>query len=131
MHPTHYKGILGELHFSLHLIQKGYTILNPVNNNSSYDIVAEKEGKFTRIQVKYCTPTKGGVLRIEISRPKRTKYGYKERGVDAMGVFDSINKKFYLVPIDKIKSKDEIWLRVSKPKNNQIQKIHFSNEFEI
>lgn len=130
MYATHDKGLLGELAFTYHLIEKGYIVLDPINQNSSYDLVAEKEGVFTRIQVKYITPYKSR-LRVELARPKRTALSYAERGVDAMGIYDGLNKKFYLVPVTQIASKDEIWLRLGKPKNSQVKNIHFAEKFEI
>lgn len=130
MQITHNKGLLGELAFTFRLIQKGYTILSPINPNSSYDLVIEKDGIFTRIQVKYCTPHNGR-LRVELSRPERTALSYKERGVDAMGIYDGKNHKFYLIPTSNIKNKDEIWLRVEKSKNSQIKKVHSAEKYEI
>lgn len=130
MQITHHKGLLGELAFTFRLIQKGYTILSPINPNSSYDLVAEKNGIFTRIQVKYCTPLNGR-LRIELDRPKRITLNYRKRGVDAMGAYDGKNNKFYLIPMKEIKSKDEIWLRVEKPRNSQVKNINSAEKFEI
>ena len=114
----------------MHLVEKGYVVLTPINSNSCYDIVAEKDGKFTRIQVKYLT-SKNGRLRVELDRPKRKTKTYMDRDVDAMGVYDSKNKKFYLIPISSIHHKSEIWLRVSQPRNSQVKNINFAEEFEF
>jgi len=130
MYSTHQKGVLGELEFALHLINQGYTVLQPLNPNSSYDLVTEKDGVFYRIQVKYLT-LRHGILRIELERPKRQTLSYRQRGVDAIGVFESTQHKFYLIPIKKIPSVSDFWLRVSKPKNAQVKNIHFAKEFEI
>jgi hypothetical protein len=130
MYPTHRKGLLGELEFILHFIKKGYTVLTPVNPNSSYDMVIEKDGKFQRIQIKYCTPTHG-VLRVELERPKRTTLPYKDRGVDAIGVYEATHEKFYLIPIEKAVTKSEFWLRVEDTKNSQKKHIHLASDFEI
>ncbi len=130
MYSSHKKGILGELEFALHLIKQGYTVLQPVNPNSSYDLVTEKENTFQRIQVKYLTP-KNGILRIELERPKRKTANYRSREVDAFGVYDPSHQKFYLIPIGKITSKSDFWLRVEKPKNAQLKNVHLAQEFEI
>jgi hypothetical protein len=131
MNSTHSKGVLGELLYTAHLIEKGFTVLSPVNPNSSYDLAIEDtRGNFSRIQVKYLTP-KHGRLRVELDRPKRKTKTYMERGVDAMGIYDSTNKKFFLIPITKVKNKSEIWLRVNKPKNGQIKNINLAKQFEI
>lgn len=130
MSDTHFKGVIGELEFTSHLIKKGYTVLTPVNPNSCYDLVIEKEGTFTKLQVKYCTP-RNGTLCVELDRKQRTTKSYKERGVDAMGAYDSVHEKFYLIPMDKIKTKKEIWLRVEQSKSAQTKNVHFAEEFEI
>src|SRR5258708_5219798 len=130
MHDTHSKGIIGEFEFETHLLKKGYTVLTPVNPNSSYDLVVEMEGGFQRIQIKYCTP-KNGTLRIELDRPMRkTKY-YKDRDVDMMGAYDSLNDKFYLIPIQNIPSNRRFYLRVEKPNSAQEKLIHWATDYEI
>ncbi len=130
MHPTHQKGLLGELEFTIYFIEKGYTVLQPINPNSSYDLVIEKDGKFSRIQIKYLQPYKGR-LRVELERPKRKTLGYKERDVDAIGVFDGLNHKYYFIPIEKVMTKSEFWLRLESPKNSQKKHVHLAKEFEI
>lgn len=130
MYTSHEKGVLGELAFISHLIEKGYSVLTPVNPNSSYDLVIEKENSFIRVQVKYCTP-KNGRIRVELRRPKRKTAPYRLRNVDAMGVYDSINKRFYLVPMEVISEKTEMWLRVEPPRNFQEKKINLAVEYEI
>ena len=105
MHSTHDKGILGELAFTYRLIEIGFTVLSPINPNSSYDLVIEKGGIFTRIQVKYRTPI-NGILRVELDRPMRKTMKYSARGVDAMGLYNPNSKKSYLIPLDGITNKD-------------------------
>ncbi len=130
MYTTHQKGLLGELEFSLHFIKKGYTVLTPINPNSSYDLVIEKDGKFQRIQIKYCSPTHG-VLRVELDRPKRKTLPYRQREVDALGAYDAKHSKFYLIPIEKTLKKSEFRLRVEEAKNHQTKLIHQASDFEI
>ena len=129
MHTTHQKGLYGELSFTLHLIKKGFTVLQPINPNSSYDLVIEKDGIFKRIQVKYLTATRG-VVRVELERPKKN-LSYRERNVDAMGIFESKHEKYYLIPIQEIQNLSDFWLRVKKPKNGQKRGVHFAEKYEI
>ncbi len=130
MYTTHKKGVLGELEYALHLVKKGYTVLQPINPNSSYDLVVEKAGKFQRLQIKYITPSHGR-LRIELDRPKRTTASYKDRGIDAFGIYNPLQQKFYLVPLSHISSNIEFWIRVDHPKNSQSKHIHLAETFEI
>jgi hypothetical protein len=130
MYSTHKKGILGELEFALHLIKNGYTVLQPMNPNSSYDLVIEKDGNFQRIQVKYLTP-RHGLLRVELERPKRSTASYRDRDVDAFGIYNPTQQKYYLIPMAIIASKTEFWLRLNRPKNEQVKNVHFAEKFEI
>jgi len=43
------KGEIAELAVAARLLEEGYKVLFPVGENSRYDLVAEKEGKFIRI----------------------------------------------------------------------------------
>lgn len=130
MYSTHQKGLYGELAFTLRLIELGYSVLQPINPNSSYDLVTEKDGIFQRIQVKYLS-SRHNVLRIELERPKRRTASYRDRDIDAIGIFESTEKKFFLIPIRSIQTKTDFWLRLDRPKNNQSKGIHFAKEFEI
>lgn len=130
MHSTHVKGLIGELEFTSYLLKLGYTILKPINPNSSYDLVIEKNNVYNRIQIKYLTP-KNGLLRVELDRPRKRSNKYQLRGVDTMGVFDSVHKSFYLIPMEKVKNKSEIWLRLEKARNNQHKKLHLAEDYII
>ena len=48
-------GLTTELKCQLFLIEQGFNVLIPMGNYQKYDIVVEKEGKFTKIQVKHAT----------------------------------------------------------------------------
>ncbi len=130
MHKTHIKGLLGELEFSLYLIQKGWSVLKPTNQNSRYDVVLEKDGKFKRLQIKYCTPN-NGVIRLELDRPKRKTRPYGSSEIDYIAAYNSRDHKFYLIPISHFRKQKEIWLRIDKPRNGQNKNIRFASDYEI
>lgn len=130
MYSTHQKGIFGELAFSLRLIERGYSVLQPINPNSCYDLVIEKDGIFQKIQVKYLS-SRRGVLRIELERPKRKTASYRDRGIDAIGVYESTEKRCFLIPMASIHTATDFWLRLGNTKNNQKKGIHFAKEFEL
>ena len=130
MHETHLKGLIGELEFSLKLIKEGWSVLKPLNQNSRYDIVLEKAGKFRRVQIKYCTP-ENGRLRVELDRPKRKTEPYSQKDTDFLGVYNSRDQKFYLIPIREFYKQKEVWLRVDKPRNNQNKRIRLAESFIV
>ncbi|PIY69075.1 hypothetical protein COY90_02600 [Candidatus Roizmanbacteria bacterium CG_4_10_14_0_8_um_filter_39_9] len=130
MHSTHIKGLIGELEFTSRLLKLGYTVYKPINSNSSCDLVIEKNTIFQRIQIKYLTPKKG-MLRVELDRPKKRQNKYQYRGVDAMGIYDATHQSFYLIPLANVSNKSELWIRIEKPKNNQIKDIHLAKDYAI
>jgi hypothetical protein len=129
---THLKGLLGELGFIYHLIENGWHIFTPTDPNSRIDLIAEKNNIFKKIQVKYCTPYRG-CLRIDLERPMRRTGIYTKEEIDDIGVFDSINKRFYLIPLSDILPRKEIWLRVDNLTKGKIQEknIHWAKQYEI
>ncbi|MFH1389812.1 MAG: group I intron-associated PD-(D/E)XK endonuclease [Candidatus Margulisiibacteriota bacterium] len=66
------KGNLAEIKVAAFLIEKGFKVLVPWGENNRYDLVAEKENKFLRIQVKYVSPKKG-----RLSVPLRSANNWK------------------------------------------------------
>ena len=127
---THYKGLLGELEFTLHLIKNGWHIFRPLDQNSRVDLIIEKDGKFKRIQVKYCTPYRG-CLRVDLEHPGRNTEMYSSNDIDAVGVFDPENQKFYLIPLSDILPKKEIWIRIKTTNNKQRKNINWGDEYLI
>lgn len=54
MHPTKAKGDIAAAKAILDLVDKGYSVLTPVvSEHLRFDLVAYKDGRFYRIQVKY------------------------------------------------------------------------------
>ena len=70
-------GLATELKCQLYLIEQGFNVLIPMGNHQKYDIVVEKNGKFTRIQVKHATEKDEGKsflvkTRYDVSRRRLT-----------------------------------------------------------
>lgn len=51
MERTEAIGMVGELSFTIHAIENGFTVLYPEGVHG-YDCVVERNGKFTRVQIK-------------------------------------------------------------------------------
>ena len=59
-------GAVGVARVTGALLRCGYNVLAPIEDFSGYDLVAEKDGKFHRIQVKTA----------QVMEPNRTKYRF-------------------------------------------------------
>ncbi|MFA6159503.1 MAG: group I intron-associated PD-(D/E)XK endonuclease, partial [Parcubacteria group bacterium] len=100
----------------------------PIGENNRYDLVAEREGKFIRIQVKYVTP-KDGALAVNCrSSNNWSVLHYSPEEIDVIAVFNSKDKAIYFVPVSKI-NHSLFKLRIEPAKNNQKTKIHLAKDF--
>lgn len=99
-------GLTTELKCQLYLVEQGFNVLIPLGNHQKYDIVVEKNGKFTRIQVKHATEKDEGrsflvKTRYEVrdtSKNQRVRQeSYTKEDCDYfMTEFDNI---FYIFPV--------------------------------
>lgn len=127
---THYKGLVGELKFALHLLENGWEVFQPIDQNSRADFVILKGGRFKKIQVKYCSPYKG-CLRVELEHPKRKTGPYQNGEIDDIAVYNPSEDKFYLVPLRRFGSQKEVWFRVDKAKKDKGYKINWISSYEV
>src|SRR3954464_14394518 len=60
-HHTKNKGDLGILYAQLDLAKKGYGVLTPLTEHEAFDLVAYKDDRFYRVQVKYRAAVNGRI----------------------------------------------------------------------
>jgi hypothetical protein len=131
-HHTKNKGDLGVFKAQVSLCEQGYLILTPSTEHSPFDLVAYKDGKFIRVQVKYRSISNG---KIEVS--------FKSTWVDKSGVHSvPVDKKeidvycLYCPETDKCywldpkKFKKSAALRVMETKNKQQEGVNLASDFE-
>ena len=100
-------GAVGVARVTGALLRCGYNVLAPMEDFSGYDLVAEKDGKFYRIQVKTA----------QVVEPNRTKYRFTTAcgngfntakklitGVDYVVCWAMSDDLFWLIPIAKCKT---------------------------
>lgn len=79
-------GAVGVARVAGALFRNGYSVLTPMEDFAGYDLVAEKNGKFIRIQVKTTTKTEGDKLyyRFMTSTGCDNKSAYTREKVDLL-----------------------------------------------
>ena len=123
------KGDVAELAVAQKFIKEGYKILFPYGENHQYDLVAEKDGKFFRVQVKYCTP-KNGVLNINCKSSNNwSVLHYTEKYIDVLAAYNPEDNQVYFIPVDQI-NHSLMKLRISPAKNNQELRINLAENFK-
>ncbi|MBI4253344.1 hypothetical protein HY623_04195 [Candidatus Uhrbacteria bacterium] len=122
------KGTLAELKVASHLIADGWRVLFPLGENNRYDLVAEKDGCFVRIQVKYVTPKNNG---LDINCSSSNNWSilqYKPEEIDYLAIHDPVNDSIYFIPVAEI-NKYKFKLRLAKSKNKQERGIHYAEHY--
>ena len=126
---TKNKGKIAELMVGARLMELGWTILNPICENTRYDLVAEKDGKFIRVQIKYVTPNRN-ILHINCKSSNNwSVLTYTPKEIDMLAAYDSLSKKIYFIPAAKLNT-SSIKIRLKPSKNKQLKKINCARDFE-
>lgn len=99
-------GQITELKCQLFLVEQGLNILIPMGNHQKYDLVIEKNGKFTRIQIKHASVQDEGKSFIvktrydvrDITKNQRVRHEvYTSEDCDYF--MTEFENKFYIFPV--------------------------------
>ncbi|HUD21153.1 MAG TPA: group I intron-associated PD-(D/E)XK endonuclease [Candidatus Saccharimonadales bacterium] len=124
------KGDLAELQVASELIRVGWKVLFPYGEDHRYDLVAERQGNYRRIQVKYATPN-NGVLNVNCrSSNNWSVINYSAEDIDVLAVFNPESSVVYFIPVSEI-NKSLFKLRLVDTKNLQEKKIHPAEQFLV
>lgn len=131
LHHTKNKGDLGVLKAQLDLYEKGYLILSPHTEHSSFDLVAYKNSNFLRVQVKY-RAAKKSKIEVPFTTCWADKNGthiqdYDKNEIDVMCVYcPNTDKCYYVDPKECGRS---FVLRLLPPKNNQKTGVNMAEDY--
>jgi Holliday junction resolvase-like predicted endonuclease len=122
------QGSVAELFVAQHVMGLGWRILFPFGENCRYDLVAEKNGSFVRVQVKYTTPKNGALMVRCRSSNNWSVKSYTSEDVDCIASFDPVNLRVYFLPIS-CANNTCVSLRLHPSKNRQEKRIQHAASF--
>jgi hypothetical protein len=116
---TKEKSNIGEAKIMTHLLERGFAVLVPWGDNERYDLVSEKDGVFTKIQVKTVS-LKEGIIKIDLRSSHRKEgkvihHNYDSKQIDEFMVYCLETDGVYKLPITEVEGMSTIHLRVSSP----------------
>ena len=116
------KGNIGEAAVVLALQKAGYKVFKELGDLSKIDLIAEKNGKLIRFQIKAVTPKNNQVsLSLRKSGPNY-QFRYQEQDCDFFAVVNLLTLEVAIVNSKILRShKTQLSLRLSEAKNNQIK----------
>ena len=138
MDITQQKGKITELHCIMDFTQLGIRTLLPVDDSSKYDVVADLNGKFIRIQCKtasWSKDTSQEKVAFEISTSRQTtnttsttRYKYNKEEIDYF--YTWFEGQGYLIPIDKVTG-TTFRMRYEYPSSGQREGIHIAKNYTV
>lgn len=138
INETQRKGTSTELHCILDLTNLGIRCLTPIDESSKYDVVADLNGKFIRIQCKTAswvtdTAIKNTAFSIATccqttNTKSTTRYKYSKDDIDYF--YTWFEGQGYLVSVEEATGVTFRW-RYEYPISNQKQGIHIADDYKI
>ena len=129
------KGQLSEAKALYEFQKYGVPVCVPWGDNERYDLVAEFDGKFNRIQVKTCNEEENGAIvcyaRSSTNHTTNKNLSTYENDVDYFVFVNQTYDLIALVPITEIGSQKTIRLRIDSPKSNNGKQIRYFQDFSF
>lgn len=127
------KGQLSEAR-ALYEFQKYHIpVCLPWGDNERYDMIAEFDGKFNRIQVKTSNEEENGAIccwaRSSTNHTSNKKLSTYEGEVDYFVFVNQTYDQIALVPIEELEGKKSIRLRIIPPANGQTKGIRYFQDY--
>lgn len=129
------KGQISEARALYEFQKYGIPVCIPWGDNERYDLIAEFDNKFNRIQVKTCNEEQNGsIICYARSSTNHTTnknlIDYQEQ-VDYFVFVNHTYDLIAIVPIEEIGESKQIRLRVEPTKNNQIKGTRFFKDYSF
>ena len=130
-HHTKDKGDLGVAKAHADLVGKGYIVLFPTTEHAPFDLVAYREGRFLRIQVKY-RAARDGAVAVKFSTTWADRNGthikaIDKAAIDLMCIYCPDTDECYYVRSTGFRA--SVQLRVEPSRNNQRTGVLLASDF--
>jgi hypothetical protein len=103
-HDVSIQGQAAELKVAEFLLRNQVIVLNPMGNYANYDLVAEVNGHYSKLQIKSHLVTDGKTPSISLRKPVDPK----EYDVIVVVLYSETGDKIYLIPSKILKGKSYI-----------------------
>jgi PD-(D/E)XK endonuclease len=129
------KGAIAEAVIATEALKAGVSVWRPVVEGGRADLIFEMDGLFARIQCK-TGRRRNDVIVVPMRTHRRTASGharttYTSAEVDAVAVYCPDATDCYLVPINDVGGRGNIYLRLTSARNNQEVAIRYAATYEF
>lgn len=119
MRDTSSIGQIGEVAVMQRLIQSGWRVLIPYGNVAPYDLVAEKQGSFVRLQVR-TTRCSEGYVSVNC-RMKNNRQHVQPDEFDYLVVYELNGNAAYVISRTEITGRAVLHIRLLPAKSGQVR----------
>jgi hypothetical protein len=127
MRNTSSIGQIGEVAVMQKLLKAGWQVLIPYGNSAPYDLVAEKEGRMVRLQIR-ATRAKGNFISVNC-RAKNNRVRLQPNHFDFLVVYELGSETAFVVPAVEVKGKAVFHIRLSPSRSGQVRGTHPAEEY--
>lgn len=137
-HPKE-KGLISEMKVKARLIEKGYTVLEPIGDNERFDIVIIEDGEYKRVQIKTASPPQPssnttGSISFEVRscgvRTRKVEREDYKGDVELFMAYYKGNDTIYEVPIEEVGT-SAFTIRLKKAKNGNSKNINWHEDYKL
>ena len=130
VHHTKTKGDLGVLAAELDLFEKGFLLLKPQTEHAPFDLVAYRDERFYRVQVKYRAAVNGQIA-FHLSTCWADRHGTHQvdidkSSIDLLCIYCPDTRACYYVDPHAVRK--SVILRIDPPRNHQKKRITWAHE---
>jgi hypothetical protein len=133
LRDTKSTGELSELIVAVSLGRAGYLVSKPLGENTRYDLIIDKDGTLSRVQVKTGRLRNGAILFNAYSSHYHRRGGScrsYSNDIDFFGVYCPALRSVYLIPIQDAATLN-CTLRVDGTKNGQHSQIRWAQPYLV
>jgi hypothetical protein len=133
-HHTKDKGDLGVAHAIADLADQGFVVLTALTEHAPFDLVAYRDGRFFRIQVKYRALSSSGTIEVQFRRTWSDASGRHVQAIDK----EEIDFICIYCPdtrschyIDPKAFRRSVTLRMAPSRNGQSRHVRLASDFRL
>jgi PD-(D/E)XK endonuclease len=130
------KGDLAELKVAGDLRRRGYDISIPFGEESSYDLVVDRDGRLERVQVKYAERGDRSVIEVRcysmtiVNGKVRSRTPYTQDSIDWLAVYDATTDRCFYIPACELgDGRSNFTLRFTPTENSQRAGVRFADRY--
>ncbi len=131
------KGAVAELAIALAAAKLSVPLWRPLREHSRADLVLEIGGRLQRVQYKWgALSPDGDVIKVRIGGCWFSPHGYVRTTyapdeVELFGVYCAELDRCFLLPVELLAGRHDIWLRLTPPRNRQQSCITLASDFDF